>query len=130
MTGSPWKGLQPPGPARRVIVCIFARFVISLLPFSTRQDPLQELHRKLQSLEERLEEELLKTGKALRKDFREDTKRWIDWGDDCVSATESIQTSANLRCLIKIRVPKRVDPSIPVETTSRPLVKERLGRLS
>ena len=68
---------------------MFARFVVSMLPFLTRQDTLQELHRKLQSLEERLEEELLKTGKALRKDFREDTERW---GDDCVSAKGSIQT--------------------------------------
>lgn len=99
------------------IVGIFPRFVISLLSFSTRQDTLQELHRKLQSLEERLEEELLKTGKALRKDFREDTERW---GDD-------------------FRVLKRVDPnfdsgqlpnSISFETTSSPLVKERLGRLA
>ena len=72
-----------------VIVGIFPRFVISLLPFSTRQDTLQELHRKLQSLEERLEEELLKTGKALRKDFREDTERW---GDDYVSSKGLIQT--------------------------------------
>ena len=72
-----------------MIVCAlvgnFQRFVISLLPLSTRQDTLQELHRKLQSLEERLEEELLKTGKALRKDFREDTERW---GDDWVSRVD------------------------------------------
>lgn len=68
--------------------CLIVCAIVGI--FSTRQDTLQELHRKLQSLEERLEEELLKTGKALRKDFREDTERW---GDD-------------------FRVLKRVDPNI------------------
>jgi len=38
--------------------------------------PWKELQLKFRALEEHLEDELLKTGKALRKDFREESGSW------------------------------------------------------